>query len=164
MALGAKLFHHLLSLPIAYFEARQTGQTVARVHELETIRSFLTGSALTVVLDLAFLFVFLAVMALYSPFLTLIVIASIPAYAALSAFVTPAFRRRIEERFNRGAQNQTFLVEVHRRHRNAEGDGRRSADAAALGRPARGLRDGELSHGQPVQFRLQCRASDLQDR
>ena len=111
VALGAKLFHHLLALPIAYFEARQTGQTVARVHELETIRSFLTGSALTVVLDLAFLFVFLAVMALYSPFLTLIVIASIPAYAALSAFVTPAFRRRIEERFNRGAQNQTFLVE-----------------------------------------------------
>ena len=52
VALGAKLFHHLLALPIAYFEARQTGQTVARVHELETIRSFLTGSALTVVLDL----------------------------------------------------------------------------------------------------------------
>jgi subfamily B ATP-binding cassette protein HlyB/CyaB len=111
VALGAKLFHHMLSLPIAYFEARQTGQTVARVHELETIRSFLTGSALTVVLDLAFLFVFLAVMALYSPFLTLIVIASIPAYALLSAIVTPAFRRRIEGRFNRGAQNQTFLVE-----------------------------------------------------
>jgi ATP-binding cassette, subfamily B, bacterial HlyB/CyaB len=74
VALGAKLFNHLLGLPIAYFEARQTGQTVARVHELENIRAFLTGSALTVLLDVFFLFVFLAVMYLYSPWLTLIVV------------------------------------------------------------------------------------------
>ena len=111
VALGAKLFHHLLGLPIAYFEARQTGQTVARVHELENIRAFLTGSALTVLLDVFFLFVFLAVMWLYSPWLTLIVICSIPAYVALSVAVTPEIRRRIEEKFNRGAENQTFLVE-----------------------------------------------------
>ncbi|MEO5325231.1 type I secretion system permease/ATPase [Mesorhizobium sp. CC13] len=111
VALGAKLFHHLLGLPIAYFEARQTGQTVARVHELENIRAFLTGSALTVLLDVFFLFVFLAVMWLYSPWLTLIVIVSMPAYAALSVAVTPEIRRRIEEKFNRGAENQTFLVE-----------------------------------------------------
>ncbi|ECI7685698.1 type I secretion system permease/ATPase [Salmonella enterica subsp. enterica] len=111
VALGAKLFNHLLGLPISYFEARQTGQTVARVHELENIRAFLTGSALTVILDVFFLFVFLAVMYLYSPWLTLIVVCSIPAYVALSVSVTPLFRRRIEEKFNRGAQNQTFLVE-----------------------------------------------------
>lgn len=111
VALGAKLFHHLLGLPSAYFEARQTEQTVARVHELENIRAFLTGSALTVLLDVLFLFVFLAVMYLYSPWLTLIVICSIPAYVALSMAVTPEFRRRIEEKFNRGAENQTFLVE-----------------------------------------------------
>ncbi|MFI0844673.1 type I secretion system permease/ATPase [Mesorhizobium sp. IMUNJ 23232] len=111
VALGAKLFHHLLNLPIAYFEARQTGQTVARVHELENIRAFLTGSALTVLLDVLFLFVFLAVMYLYSPWLTLIVLCSIPAYIVLSVAVTPEFRRRIEEKFNRGAENQTFLVE-----------------------------------------------------
>jgi ATP-binding cassette, subfamily B, bacterial HlyB/CyaB len=111
VALGAKLFHHLLNLPISYFQARQTGQTVARVHELETIRSFLTGSALTVVLDVFFLFVFLAVMYLYSPWLTLIVLASLPAYFILSMIVSPLFRRRIEEKFNRGAANQTFLVE-----------------------------------------------------
>lgn len=111
VALGAKLFHHLLGLPIAYFEARQTGQTVARVHELENIRAFLTGSALTVLLDVFFLFVFLAVMWLYSPWLTLVVICSIPAYVVLSVAVTPEIRRRIEEKFNRGAENQTFLVE-----------------------------------------------------
>lgn len=111
VALGAKLFSHLLGLPIAYFEARQTGQTVARVHELENIRAFLTGSALTVLLDVFFLFVFLAVMYLYSPWLTLIVVCSIPAYVVLSVLVTPEFRRRIEEKFRRGAENQTFLVE-----------------------------------------------------
>jgi subfamily B ATP-binding cassette protein HlyB/CyaB len=82
-----------------------------RVHELENIRAFLTGSALTVLLDVFFLFVFLGVMYLYSPFLTLIVVSSIPAYVALSVAVTPAFRRRIEEKFNCGAENQTFLVE-----------------------------------------------------
>lgn len=111
VALGAKLFHHMLSLPIDYFEARQTGQTVARVHELENIRAFLTGSALTVLLDVLFLFVFLAVMYLYSPWLTLIVVCSIPAYVVLSIAVTGTLRRRIEEKFNRGAENQTFLVE-----------------------------------------------------
>lgn len=111
VALGAKLFRHLLGLPLAYFEARQTGQTVARVRELESIRAFLTSSALTVLLDVFFLFVFLAVMYLYSPWLTLIVVCSIPAYIVLSLAVTPEFRRRIEEKFNRGAENQTFLVE-----------------------------------------------------
>lgn len=111
VVLGARLFKHLLALPISYFEARQTGQSVARVRELETIRSFLTGSALTLVLDLFFTVVFFAVMWVYSPTLTLIVLGSIPFYVALSIAVTPVLRARIEERFNRGAENQTFLVE-----------------------------------------------------
>lgn len=111
VALGARLFSHLLSLPIGYFEARQAGQTVARVRELETIRAFLTGQALTVVLDVFFTIVFFIVMWLYSPTLTLIVLASIPFYVALCVFVTPILRRRTEEKFSRGAENQTFLVE-----------------------------------------------------
>ncbi len=41
--LGQRLFHHLLRLPLGYFETRSAGQTVARVRELETIRAFLTG-------------------------------------------------------------------------------------------------------------------------
>ena len=110
--LGARLFHHLLALPIAYFQARQVGQTVARVRELENVRSFLTGSALTVLLDLLFTFVFFAAMYHFSPKLTLVVLASIPFYAALSLGITPELRRRIEERFQRGAVNQAFLVEA----------------------------------------------------
>ncbi|HSE79821.1 MAG TPA: ABC transporter transmembrane domain-containing protein, partial [Alphaproteobacteria bacterium] len=110
--LGARLFHHVLALPLAYFQARRVGDTVARVRELETIRNFLTGSAVTVVIDVGFTFVFLAVMYWYSALLTGIVLATIPAYVVLSLFVTPVLRRRLDEKFNRGAENQAFLVEA----------------------------------------------------
>ena len=109
--LGGQLFDHLLSLPIAYFENRATGQTVARVRELDSVREFLTSSALTVVIDLLFTGVFFAVMWLFSPTLTLIVLASIPCYLIVSIAITPSLRRRVEERFYRGATNQSFLVE-----------------------------------------------------
>ena len=110
--LGAGLFRHLLGLPLAYFEARAAGQTVARVHELHTIRDFLTGSAVTLVLDLAFTVVFLAVMYWYSPILTWVVLGSIPFYVLISVAITPGLRRRVEEKFRRGAANQAFLVEA----------------------------------------------------
>ncbi|GGC04050.1 hypothetical protein GCM10011352_32900 [Marinobacterium zhoushanense] len=109
--LGTRLFRHLLSLPLNYFGSRPIGQTVARVRELETIRDFLTGSALTVVLDLLFTFVFLGVMHYYSPTLTWVVLGAIPFYIALSLLITPVLRRRVEEKFQRGATNQSFLVE-----------------------------------------------------
>ena len=109
--LGARLFRHMIALPIAYFEARRAGDSVARVRELENIRNFLTSSALTLVIDLFFTFVFLAVMYYYSPLLTWIVIGSFPFYIVLSAGVTPIFRRRLDEKFDRGAENQAFLVE-----------------------------------------------------
>ena len=109
---GAGLFRHLLGLPLAYFESRAVGQTVARVRELDTIRDFLTGSAVTLVLDLAFTVVFLAVMYWYSPTLTYVVLASIPFYVLISVGITPELRRRVEEKFRRGAANQAFLVEA----------------------------------------------------
>src|ERR1700681_114482 len=109
--LGARLFRHLLALPTAYFQARRVGDSVARVRELENIRNFLTGSALTLVIDALFTVVFLAVMFLYSPFLTWVVMASLPFYMAISAGLTPLFRARLDEKFKRGAENQAFLVE-----------------------------------------------------
>ncbi len=110
--LGARLFRHLLSLPLGYFGARRVGDSVARVRELETIRGFLTGSSLTLVVDLVFTFVFLGVMAWYSVPLTLLVVASIPVYALVSLIATPFFRARLNEKFKRGADNQSFLVEA----------------------------------------------------
>jgi len=109
--LGARLFRHLMALPIAYFKARRVGDSVARVRELENIRNFLTSSALTLVIDLFFTFVFLAVMYLYSPLLTFIVLASFPFYIGISAGATPLFRKFLDEKFQRGAENQAFLVE-----------------------------------------------------
>ncbi|MBS8260640.1 type I secretion system permease/ATPase [Roseibium polysiphoniae] len=109
--LGAKLYRHLLGLPLAYFEARQVGESVARVRELENIRNFITGSGLTLVIDLLFTCVFFAVMWHFSPLLTLIVLGSIPFYLLLALFVTPVLRSRLEEKFRQGAQNQAFLVE-----------------------------------------------------
>jgi len=109
--LGARLFRHLLALPIAYFQSRRVGDSVARVRELENIRNFLTSSALTVVIDLLFTTVFIAVMFIYSPFLTWIVLGSFPFYIGISAAATPLFRSRLDEKFRRGAENQAFLVE-----------------------------------------------------
>ena len=109
--LGSKLYRHLLNLPLAYFEQRRVGDTVARVRELETIREFLTSSAATMVIDLLFTFVFLAVMFLYSKILLLIVLGAILAYVLISVIITPILRRRIEERFRRAAESQAFLVE-----------------------------------------------------
>lgn len=110
--LGARLFRHLLALPLAYFQARRVGDSVARVRELENIRSFLTGNTLTLILDVFFSVVFIAVMLFYSGWLTLIVLISLPLYVLTSVGITPLLRARLNEKFNRGAENQSFLVET----------------------------------------------------
>lgn len=110
--LGARLFRHLLALPLGYFEARRVGDTVTRVRELENIRNFLTGQALTSVIDVAFSLLFLAVMSLYSAWLTLVVVASLPVYVATSALLNPIFRQRLNQKFARSADTQSMLVET----------------------------------------------------
>ena len=109
--LSSLLYRHLLALPLNWFLQRQTGVIVARVHELKTVREFLTGSAMTLCLDLLFTLVFFSVMAFYSLPLTLIVITSLIPYILLSAFITPVLRKRLDEQFKQGARNQAFLVE-----------------------------------------------------
>src|SRR6185312_4503784 len=108
---GARLFRHLMSLPLTYFQTRRAGDSIARVRELENIRNFLTSSALTLVIDLAFTIIFLGVMVLYSQWLTLVVLSAFPFYIGISAGATPLFRRRLDEKFQRGAESQAFLVE-----------------------------------------------------
>jgi ATP-binding cassette, subfamily B, bacterial HlyB/CyaB len=109
--LGAKLYRHVLSLPLAYFESRRVGDTVARVRELETVREFLTSSAATLVIDLAFTAIFLVILFFYSIALFVVVLVSLVLYAIISIAITPALHKRIEERFQRGAESQAFLVE-----------------------------------------------------
>ena len=109
--LGAGLYRHLLSLPLAYFQARATGQTVAQIRELENIRSFLTNAASTVIIDALFLGVFLLVMFAYSPLLCAVVLATLPLYAIVTFAITPLLRSRVATRFQCNAESQAFLVE-----------------------------------------------------
>ncbi|HEY9256224.1 MAG TPA: type I secretion system permease/ATPase [Stenotrophomonas sp.] len=110
--LGSRLFRHLIHLPLAYFQARRVGDSVARVRELENIRSFLTGNTITLLLDVVFSGVFIAVMLFYSGWLTLLVLGSLPIYFLISLVVTPLLRRRLEHSFERSAETQAMLVET----------------------------------------------------
>ena len=109
--LSYRLFRHLFALPLKYFESRRVGETVARVRELDSIRNFLTGTPLSSMIDLIFIIVYIVVLFCYSKMLTVIVLCSIPVYAILSAIVTPLFKKRLDEKFETGANTQSFLVE-----------------------------------------------------
>jgi len=149
--LGARLFRHLVALPLAYFQARRVGDSVARVRELENIRGFLTGNALTLVLDVAFSVIFIAVMLAYSVPLTLIVLVSLPLYVLLSVLIVPVLRARLNEKFARGAENQALLVETV--------TGIQTVKASAL-EPAIARRwDNQLAAYVSASFRTQTLAS-----
>ena len=109
--LGAKLFKHLLALPFRYFEARQVGNIAARVRELDTIREFITNKAVSVIIDLFFSLVFVAVMLLYSVKLTLIVLGFVGVIGLLYLIITPELRRRLESKFQMAASFNSYLVE-----------------------------------------------------
>ncbi len=109
--LGSQVFKHIRWLYLPYFQHRPTGVLVARVHAVETIRDFLAGAAVSLLLDLPFLFIFVAVMFFYSWQLTLIALGMLGLVAALSLGVTPTFRARLNRQFLLGARNQAFLTE-----------------------------------------------------
>lgn len=109
--LGSKLYSHIVSLPIRYFESRRVGETVARVKELENIRQFVSGSSLVLIIDTAFCFIFILAMFWYSKLLCLVALLMIPFMVLLNVIVTPIYRKRIEEKFEAGAESQSFLVE-----------------------------------------------------
>lgn len=110
--LSARLFRHLFALPLKYFESRRAGETIARVRELDQIRTFLTGTPLSSVIDVFFIVVYIVVLFLYNVSLTFVVIAALPLFAILSLIVTPMFRRRLDRKFETGAEAQSFLVEA----------------------------------------------------
>ncbi|MEN6332212.1 MAG: type I secretion system permease/ATPase [Smithella sp.] len=110
-SLGAKVYRHLLSLPFRYFEVRKVGNIIARVRELENLRQFMTNISLSVLLDTVFSVVFIAIMAVYSGYLTLIVLCFVLAIAVISFVATPMIKTRLDEKFQKGAANQSFLVE-----------------------------------------------------
>lgn len=110
--LGAEVIDHLLRLPLNYFDNRPVGELGTRIAELEKIRNFLTGQALTTVLDAAFSVIYIVVMLLYSWVLTLIALAVVPIQIALTLIGAPLIRRQIRETAEKNAKTQSHLVEV----------------------------------------------------
>jgi len=109
--LGAAVFRHLMRLPLAYFERRPTGVLAARLHGVETIRDFLAGATITLVLDVPFLALFLAFMFFYSVVLSMITLAVLVLVVVLSLAFAPPFQRRLNEQFMAGARQQAFVTE-----------------------------------------------------
>ncbi|MFT5961504.1 MAG: subfamily B ATP-binding cassette protein HlyB/CyaB [Burkholderiaceae bacterium] len=109
--LGSSVFARLFQLPPLYFQHRPTGVIAARLHGVETIREFIASAAVTLVLDLPFLLIFVAIMFYYSVTLTLIVLAILAVIVVLSLVVAPLFQTRLQQQFLFGARNQAFLTE-----------------------------------------------------
>jgi len=109
--LGSQVFRHLLRLPLPWFEQRPTGTVVARLQGVETIREFITGASVTLILDFPFLLIFLAVMFWYSWQLSLIAVGIMGLIALISVLVTPVFREKLNQQFLLGARNQSYLTE-----------------------------------------------------
>jgi ABC-type bacteriocin/lantibiotic exporter with double-glycine peptidase domain len=112
MALGSEVIDHLLRLPLRYYERRPVGELSTRVNELEHIRQFLTGTALTVVLDAVFSVVYIVVMVIYSWLLTLIALATVPLFALLTLLAAPIIRKQLRTKAERNAETQAYFVEV----------------------------------------------------
>lgn len=112
LRLGAEVIDHLLRLPLNYFDRRPVGELATRVAELEKIRSFLTGQALTTMLDAAFSVIYIVVMVLYSWLLTLVSLAVIPIQVSLTLLGAPLFRRQIRSVAQENAKTQSHLVEI----------------------------------------------------
>ncbi len=112
MSLGSEIIDHLLRLPLRYFEKRPVGELSSRINELENIRKFLTGTALTVVLDSVFSVVYIVVMIIYSPLLTAVALGTVPLFVVLAVVFSPLIRQQLRTKAERNAETQSYLVEV----------------------------------------------------
>jgi ATP-binding cassette, subfamily B, bacterial HlyB/CyaB len=112
LTLGAAIIDHLLRLPLRFFDRRRVGELAGRLNELENIRQFLTGTALTVVIDAIFSVIYIAVMLFYSWELTLVTLVTVPLFALLTICISPIVRRQLEFKAERYADAQSYLVEV----------------------------------------------------
>lgn len=112
LSLGSEVIDHLLKLPLRYFEKRPVGEISSRINELENIRSFLTGTALTVVLDAIFSVIYIGVMIFYSWLLTVVALATVPLFALITFIFAPIIRSQTRTKAERNAETQSYLVEI----------------------------------------------------
>lgn len=110
--LGVAIVRHLLHLPLNFFEKRPVGDLSSRLQELETIRQFMTDTAVTTVMDAIFSLLYIGVMALYSLPLTLCVVATVPVIVISMLIMSAIQQKLIRLRADQGSQVQSYLVEV----------------------------------------------------
>ncbi len=111
IGVGMQVIDKLLTLPFSYFSKRNVGETTSRINEVENIRSFLTGSGLTVILDAIFIVIYIAIMVSYSLPLTLVTLSIIPLIALITIFISPIIRRLLRQQAVENAKVQSHLVE-----------------------------------------------------
>ncbi len=110
--LSSRLYKNITSLPVSYFQKWQVGDVVSRMGELETLRSFITGNSLTIILDIVFAVVYFVVMFFYSRVLSIVVLVMIPLFVILNLIVAPIFKRMINDQFLIGSEARSFLIET----------------------------------------------------
>jgi ATP-binding cassette subfamily B protein len=112
LSLGSEIIDRLFRLPLRFFEKRPVGELATRINELENIRQFLTGTALTVVLDAVFSIIYIAAMLIYSWLLTVVALATLPLFILLTIVFAPLVRQQLRTKAERNAETQSYLVEV----------------------------------------------------
>jgi subfamily B ATP-binding cassette protein HlyB/CyaB len=112
LTLVSDLFRHLVSLPMTFFTGKQTGDTISRMKEVESIRGFLTGSALTALIDFPFSLIFIAVMYFFSPLLCIIVAISIVLSVLIYGIAGPFLKARVKKKQEGTTDQQSFLFEI----------------------------------------------------
>lgn len=111
LMLGTQVIDKLLRLPLRFFEKRPVGELSQRLSELGNLRSFLTGTAITTLLDLLFATIYILIMLLYSPLLTAVALGTVPLYILLILFIAPVYRRLIRNQAQYAARTQSHLIE-----------------------------------------------------
>ena len=112
ISLGEQIIDHLLRLPLNYFDKRSVGELSSRLGEMEQIRSFLTGTALTVLLDAIFSIIYIGIMLIYSWILTIVALILVPILGLITFGVSPVLRKQIRAKAECNAKTQNHLVEV----------------------------------------------------
>ena len=112
LVLGSQVIDKLLRLPLRFFEKRPVGELSQRLSELGNLRSFLTGTGITSALDLLFASIYILIMGLYSPLLTLVALSTIPIYVAMILGIAPLYRKLIRKRAQFAARTQSHLIET----------------------------------------------------
>ncbi|MBE9011419.1 peptidase domain-containing ABC transporter [Pseudanabaenaceae cyanobacterium LEGE 13415] len=112
LSLIVGFINHALRLPLSYFETRYVGDITSRIQENRKIREFLTSDALTTVLDLLTVFIYVGLMVWYSWQMAILALLIVPFFALIAVVATPFLQRISREIFSAKTAEGRYLIEV----------------------------------------------------